>query len=138
MPAKNRYHNIVKNALIKEGWIITHDPYTVHADEVKIDIDLGAEYLLAAEKSEHKIAVEIKSFIKPSRLHEFHAVLGQFINYRRLLRKKEPRRVLYLAVPADVYTTFFQLAFTKEAVKENKLKLIAYNLLEEAIISWQE
>ena len=138
MPAKDRYHNIVKNALIKEGWIITHDPYTIHMDEVKIDIDLGAEYLLAAEKSEHKIAIEIKSFIKPSRLHEFHSVLGQFINYRRLLRKKEPERVLYLAVPADVYTSFFQLALQKKPLRKINLKLLAYNVLEEAIISWQE
>jgi len=27
MPAKDIYHNNVKNALIKAGWLITHDPY---------------------------------------------------------------------------------------------------------------
>jgi len=26
MSAKDRYHNCVKNALIKDGWVITHDP----------------------------------------------------------------------------------------------------------------
>ncbi|MBR8827130.1 MAG: xisH family protein [Gomphosphaeria aponina SAG 52.96 = DSM 107014] len=26
MPAKDIYHNNVKNALIKDGWNITHDP----------------------------------------------------------------------------------------------------------------
>lgn len=26
MPARDLYHNNVKNALIKEEWIITHDP----------------------------------------------------------------------------------------------------------------
>lgn len=26
MPAKDLYHNVVKNALIKDGWRITHDP----------------------------------------------------------------------------------------------------------------
>jgi hypothetical protein len=26
MPAKDTYHNAVENALIKDGWTITHDP----------------------------------------------------------------------------------------------------------------
>jgi hypothetical protein len=26
MPAKDIFHDLVKNALIKEGWIITNDP----------------------------------------------------------------------------------------------------------------
>jgi hypothetical protein len=28
MPAKDSFHNIVKNALVKDGWKITHDPFT--------------------------------------------------------------------------------------------------------------
>ncbi|MEN8216447.1 MAG: element excision factor XisH family protein [Pseudomonadota bacterium] len=34
MPAKDIIHNPVKNALIKEGWKITHDPYTIRYEEV--------------------------------------------------------------------------------------------------------
>ncbi len=26
MPARDIYHNAVRNALIKDGWTITHDP----------------------------------------------------------------------------------------------------------------
>ena len=26
MPARNIYHNGVRNALLKDGWTITHDP----------------------------------------------------------------------------------------------------------------
>jgi len=29
MPAKDIFHNHVKNALIKDGWFITHDPLTL-------------------------------------------------------------------------------------------------------------
>ena len=29
MPARDTYHNAVKQALIKDGWTITADPYTV-------------------------------------------------------------------------------------------------------------
>lgn len=37
--------------------------------------------------------------------------LGQFINYRGALRREEPSRVLYLAIPLTTYNTFFQLEF---------------------------
>ncbi|NEP84038.1 MAG: hypothetical protein F6K39_41510 [Okeania sp. SIO3B3] len=29
MSARDFFHTIVKNALIKEGWQITHDPFSV-------------------------------------------------------------------------------------------------------------
>jgi hypothetical protein len=29
MPAKDIYHDAVKNALIKDGWTITADPYYI-------------------------------------------------------------------------------------------------------------
>ena len=28
MPAKDTFHHAVRNALIKAGWTITHDPFT--------------------------------------------------------------------------------------------------------------
>jgi hypothetical protein len=33
MPARDFYHNAVKAALIKEGWIITADPYPLKRKE---------------------------------------------------------------------------------------------------------
>ena len=34
MPAKDIYHDTVKNALIKDGWTITHDPLHSRTEEV--------------------------------------------------------------------------------------------------------
>lgn len=68
-----------------------------------MEIDLGAERLLAAEREGEKIAVEVKSFLAhTSAISTFHTALGQFINYRAALRQEEPNRALYLAVP-DFY-----------------------------------
>ncbi len=61
MPAKDIYHDTVKNALIKDGWTITDDPYRLSIGKRKMYVDLGAEKLIAAEKDSRKIAVEIKS-----------------------------------------------------------------------------
>jgi len=42
MAAKDKYHEHVKEALIKDGWEITHDPYMiVLSEDEKIKIDLG-------------------------------------------------------------------------------------------------
>ncbi|MBD2363921.1 XisH family protein [Anabaena minutissima FACHB-250] len=104
--AKDRFHSIVRNALEKEGWKITADPYEINVDDVDFEIDLAAEQLLAAEQEGKKIAVEIKSFISPSNVSEFHTALGQFLNYRDALDKIEPERLLYLAVRVPVYESF--------------------------------
>ena len=75
--AKDLFHNIVKNALIKDNWTITDDPLSIDIGEVSdLQIDLGAERLIAATKEEHKIAVEIKSFIGSSPIYDLHLAIG--------------------------------------------------------------
>ena len=66
--AKDLFHDAVRNALIKDGWQITEDPLFLKIGGVELYIDLGAEKLIAAERNNEKIAVEIKSFINPSSL----------------------------------------------------------------------
>ncbi len=55
--AKDKFHNVVKNALEKDGWNITADPYEINIDDVDFEIDLAAEELLGAEREGRKIAV---------------------------------------------------------------------------------
>lgn len=63
MPARDIYHKAAKNAMIKDGWAITHDPFRIRLARGKnLFVDLGAERLIAAERGLEKIAVEIKSF----------------------------------------------------------------------------
>ena len=99
MPAKDRYHNAVKQALIKDGWTITHDPYTPTVGQKDVFVDLGAERPIAAEKGGEKIAVEVKSFVSPSDIRDLENTAGQYAFYRSLLARYEPERHLFLAVP---------------------------------------
>lgn len=49
--AKDVFHQQVKATLIKDGWLITHDPYTIRISEaVKLQIDLAAEIAIAYPK----------------------------------------------------------------------------------------
>jgi hypothetical protein len=106
--AKDRFHDVVRAALEKEGWQITADPYEIVVDDVEFEIDLAAEQLLAATSGNQKIAVEVKSFISPSNVSDFHTALGQFLNYRDALEIVEPDRQLYLAVREPIYKSFFK------------------------------
>jgi hypothetical protein len=135
--AKDAFHEIVKIALQKDGWYITHDPYTLQAGTLELYIDLGAEKVVAAEKNGQKIAVEIKSFIGPSKISQFYTALGQFISYRAALQQQEINRVLYLAVPSNVYDSFFTMGFIQSLVQQNQIHLIIYDLEQKAISQWQ-
>ena len=76
MPARDLFHNSVRTALEKEGWTITHDPLPIPYGLIDLYIDLGAERLLAAQRGTERIAVEIKSFLGPSLVNDFHTALG--------------------------------------------------------------
>ena len=62
MPQRDIYHDVVKNALIKDGWTITHDPLILPYGGRNLYVDLGAEVPIGAEKDDRRIAVEVKSF----------------------------------------------------------------------------
>ncbi|NEP21641.1 XisH family protein [Moorena sp. SIO3I6] len=137
MAARDTFHEAVKSALQKDGWCITHDPLYINFAEVEIYIDLGAERLIAAEKYQEKIAVEIKTFLKPSAISEFHTVLGQFLNYRFALKAEDPERLLYLAIPLEIYETFFARRFVQLITQEYQIKLLVFEPTKEEIVQWQ-
>lgn len=137
MSRKDQFHAAVKHALEKDGWLITHDPFTIQISEaVKLKIDLGAESTIAAQRDQEKIAVEIKSFITDSDISEFHAALGQYLNYLQALEEKEPDRVLYLAVPIETHRDFFQIPFIQKSLKRHAINLIIYDPIKEEIKEW--
>ena len=138
MPAKDKFHDVVKAALEKDGWQISHDPLLLRIQGIAdMYVDLGAEKLIAADRSGQKIAVEVKSFIGTSTISEFHTAIGQFINYRYALEIQEPERVLYLAVPLNTYNNFFVKTFVISVVQRSQINLIVYDIEREEIARWQ-
>ena len=134
--ARDLFHKIVRKALEKDGWNITHDPFKLSVLESKSEIDLGAEKLFAAEKENQKIAVEVKSFLSISFGYEFHSALGQYLNYIKLLALQEPERVLYLAVAKHIYDEYFIKPATNYVISEYHLKIIVFDALTNEIEQW--
>jgi hypothetical protein len=136
MPAKDLYHETVKKALIKDGWTITHDPYTITFGQKDVFVDLGAERTLAAEKGEEKIAVESKSFRGPSDMHDLEVAVGQYVVYRSLLTRFEPGRKLFLAVPEGVLNSTLDAAIARPVLEDVRIALIAFDPQREVIVRW--
>jgi len=140
MPAKDIFHENVKRALIKEEWIITHDPYWIKlADsDINVFMDLAAEKIIAAEKEGQKIAVEIKSFTGTSLLVNFHEAIGQYLDYRIVLNERDSERRIYLAIPIDIYNSFFRKRFIQLVCQEYNIKLIIFDPEREEIVLWKK
>jgi len=136
MPARDIYHFNVKNALIKDGWTVTHDPLTLRWGTTDVFVDLGAEQLLAAEKQERKIAVEVKSFIGASVTNDLENALGQYILYQDVLLRTEPDRYLYLAVHEEAFFKAFDDALGKLLLENKRIQLIVFDPDTEAILRW--
>lgn len=136
MPAKDIYHDSCKNALIADGWTITHDPLSLKIGKKDMFVDLGAEKFLAAEKSGRKIAVEIKSFVGNSEIEDLKNALGQYVLYENVMGLTEPDRVLYLAVREPVFIELFEEAVGKLLLDRQIIKLLVFNPDQEVIVKW--
>ncbi len=136
MPAKDIYHDNCKNALVRDKWIITHDPLRIQWGTKDMYIDLGAEQLMAAERFGRKIAVEIKSFIGSSEIEDLKLALGQYVLYRNVLSRTEPNRNLYLAIRRTVFRELFEEPLGQLLIENERLKLIIFDPDTEAIVRW--
>ena len=136
MPAKDIYHDQVKSALIKDGWTITHDPLLIRLTKKKLYVDLGAEKIIAAERGTEKIAVEIKSFTRPSEMKDLEEALGQCVLYSRLLARYDPDRKVYLAVSEDVYISVFEEEAGQILIEDGLLNVVTFDADQEVLVRW--
>ena len=136
MPARDRYHDTVKHALHKDGWTITHDPFRLEAGDRRVYVDLAAKRLLAAERADDRIAVEIKTFAGESDVRDLEQAIGQFVLYRFLMAQLEPGRQLLLAVTEDIYSSFFQEPIVRPIVEGLPLHLLVFSVAKEEVVKW--
>ncbi len=134
--ARDIYHDVVRQALEADGWTITDDPFPVSYGDHNLFVDLGAQRLIAAERADEKIAVEIKSFIGRSPVNDLENALGQFMLYRSILQQNEPDRQLYLAVEVRVAEGIFASALGRLALDDFTLRIIVFDEDTARIQQW--
>ena len=136
MPKLDAHHHIVKRALVKDGWTITHDSLTITYKGFRWVVDLGAEKGLAAEKGGRKIAVEVKVFGGKSFATDLEKAMGQYGIYRTLLKKTDPGRELFLAVEQEVWQDYFVRPAIEEIIADQQVHLLVFNAKTKEVIKW--
>src|SRR5438552_5639553 len=137
MPARDVFHGAVRNALVKAGWTITHDPLRLDFGQEDAYIDLGAERVFAAEREGERIAVEVKSFLEPSHVRALEIAVGQYVFYRSLLARAEPERSLFLAVPHEILTTALQTQMARFVIEDQHIGVFSFDPDREEIVEWK-
>jgi len=132
MPQRDKYHQVVREALEKAGWTIVHDPMMVLIDATRVYIDLAAEKTQGASR----IGIEVKVFESAKFLQEFAGAIGQYIIYRGLLELYHPERELYLAIPNDVYFQRMRGRDIQYIFSRNHIHLLLYDAKKKEIAQW--
>lgn len=138
MSARNVHHAAVVEALIADGWTITHDPLRISYGNRNVYVDVGAEKAIGAEKGDRRIAVEVQSFLGPSDLHDLEAALGQYIFYRTLLAVSEPDRILYMAVRPVVADGILAEPVGRLVLERQQIKTVVFDSATRRIVRWTE
>lgn len=136
MAQRDIYHETVKQALQRDGWTITHDPFRIRIGRKRLAIDLGAERLLSAVKGKRQIVIEVKSFVGRSDVKDLEQALGQYILYQQALRERHIERELYLAVPQRVYSTLFEERLGAMLIQNEIVQLLVFDEQSEVIVKW--
>ena len=134
--AKDIIHDAVKNALVKDGWEITADPFTIRYEDATVFADLAAERPIAAAKAGQKIIVEIKSFLGASPIQDIKLAIGQYQLYLPFLDALNIEHKLYIAISDIAYATIFQRKSIQLLVEWHHLPLFVVNVTDEEILQW--
>jgi hypothetical protein len=136
--AKDKIHHAVRRALEKDGWTILNDPFYIESGGVMVEIDLEAEKFVAAQKANIKILIEIKGLSRRSLIYDFHSAIGQYIDYRGILKDENIDQELYLALPEIIYEEMKTKPFYAKRLLENNVKQIIIDIENETILTWIE
>lgn len=134
--AKDIIHGAVKNALIKDGWTITADPYRIEFEEFTLFADLAAQRVIGPDQVEHKVIIEVKSFIGWSFVEDLQKALGQYAMYHRFLEQTAPDYELHLAISDTTHQEYFEQKAVQVIMQAYQLTLLIVNLEREEIVAW--
>jgi hypothetical protein len=136
MPVRDYLHDAVRAALVRDGWTITDDPLRLKVPGRNLYVDLGAERVLAAERGSIAIAVEVKSFLGPSDVSDLEDPIGQYVLYDLVLRRVQPHRQMFLAIPEEAWNAVFSEALGQIVLQERAVRLLIVDSQKEVITQW--
>ena len=134
----NPSHELVVNALVREGWMITPPPERPNLGVDTFWGDIDTNDWVGAMREPRKIAVLIPDFSGTVPLDDFYPAYGQFDLFRYLWRKRNLEDRFYLAMPKDAYNAVFGVREGENFRQEVNLLLIVFQSDGEGEIEWVE
>jgi hypothetical protein len=145
MPQRDAIHNIIRQALVNEGWEITDDPYVISYGERFLFIDLAARLdvlngiagrFIGARRGSSRIAIEIKEFRGNSAIADLEQAIGQYVLYQLLLKQVDPDRELYLSVTDKTFEGIFSEPIRELVMRELPMKLLIVDVEAVEVKRW--
>ncbi len=133
MPAKDRHHDAVKRALIKDGWSVT-------AEQVKLSF--GDRYLwidMQAEKQDQQriILVEVKELDDVSSpVEALASAVGKYLLYRLGITYTPQNIPLFLAVSEASYVGILSTIMGQSVLAQTQISLLIFDPEQEIIVKW--
>lgn len=131
MPQRDQIHEQVKQALTKNGWQVTDDPFVISYGERFLFVDLGVtkqhSRFIGAQRKGSKIAVEIKEFRGKSAINNLEQAIGQYMLYQLLLKQLDPDRTVYLAVSHITFDEIFSEPVGELVIRDLPMNLLVVN-----------
>lgn len=131
MPAKDRYHDAVKHALIKEGWTIDGEQVAFITLDRQIVIDLQ----VSKQTQGQIILVEVKGFER-SPIEQLAVAIGKLQIYRFVLDDLRKNVPLWLAVPDFAYQGILTEKMGLVLREQNRIDLLVFSPDREEIVEW--
>jgi len=132
MPAKDKYHETVKRALVKAGWTITAEQISVLISKRWVWIDLQA----TKTNQTATIFVEVKGFGHRSPVTFLSSAIGQYALYQDILAFLRIDTPVYMAVPIRAYRGIWSEPLGKLVLESRRIKLIVFDPQAEEVVQW--
>ena len=136
MLTQDLYHDIVRDALRKDGWRITHTALQLKARAESRTRELWEGPWLIADKDERKVAVAVSSFVGRSNLADIIQTWRQLGLSRPQFHAMDSDRVVYLAVRQATYSACFGGTEGDLLLEKEHMQLIVFDPRAEAIVQW--
>jgi XisH protein len=137
MPTQDLYHDVVRDALRKDGWRIMHTALQLKARAEASAGELWEGPWLIADKDERKVAVAVSSFVGRSSPEDILQTWRQLALSRSRLHAMDSDRVVYLAVRQATYSACFGGTEGNLLLEKEHMQLLVFDPRAEVIVQWQ-
>ena len=136
MSTLDLYHDVVRDALRKDGWRITHTALQLKARAEARTGELWEGPWLIADKDERKVAVAVSSLVGRSNPADIKQTWRQLALSRPRLHAMDSDRVVYLAIRQATYRACFGGIDGDLLLEKEHMQLMVFDPRAEVIVQW--